>query len=468
MLSPSLEDRFADALGALLPAGAKRLLLACSGGSDSSALAALTAAAAPVLGLEVLLVHCDHGLREGSAAEADAVRALGARLGLAVHALALEIPATGNREQAARRARYAALGELAAQLGAEALLTGHTADDRAETLWLWFLRGTGPAGLSPLPASRLLHPGSPLLVLRPLLGFRRAELQEHLRGLGIPWLEDPSNADLSLRRNRVRQRLLPALAAEYGIDPTRNALGLAGQMGELLAYLDAELAARGLGEEALAGRRWDRQRLAALPPVLARRCLSELLARHGLYRGWAVDRLLLHLKSPRMRGIVELTEGWQIVFGEQTLALEQPAPGAGSLPQLESAEVGLPLPAGEDARLVLGGGWTLVLARRQGNPGPPASADSAIFDAELLAEPLRLERPRRGQRLRPLGVAGSRLLSDLFIDRKVPRALRAGWPLLLDAEDRLLWVPGLARGEAAPVGPQTRRCLCLDLEPPSA
>ncbi len=470
-LNPSLEARFADALGALLPPGAGRLLLACSGGSDSSALAALTAAAAPALGLSADIAHCDHGLREGSAAEAVSVRALGARLGLPVHALTLEIPATGNREAAARRARYAALGDLAARVGVQALLTGHTADDRAETLWLWLLRGTGPAGLSPLPASRPLRPGSSLLVLRPLLGFRRAELQDYLRERDLPWLEDPSNADLSLRRNRVRHRLLPALAADYGIDPTGNALGLAEQMGELIAFLDAELAARGLGPEVLAGRSWDRQLLASQPPVLARRCLGELLARHGLLRGWAVERLLQHLKTPAMRGIVELGEGWQIDFAEKTLALEQPGkpvPAAGSPPQLEPAGDGTLLPPDEGARLPLGGGWTLVIARRQGNPGLPAGPNAAVFDADALAEPLRLERPRRGLRIRPLGLGGSRLLSDLFVDRKVPRALRASWPLLVDARGELLWVPGLARGASAPLEPQTKRCLCLDLEPPCA
>ncbi|MBM4119234.1 tRNA lysidine(34) synthetase TilS [bacterium] len=129
------------------------------------------------------------------------------------------------------------------------------------------------------------------------------------------------------------------------------------------------------------------------------------------------------------------------------------------------------LPAAAEARLPLPGGWTLILTRREGNPGPPAAASAAVFDADALAEPLCL-RPvwtlHPGMRIRLLGGPGSRLLSDIFIDRKVPQRWRGGWPLLLDAEDRALWLPGLARGEQAPVGPQTKRCLCLDLEPPAA
>jgi tRNA(Ile)-lysidine synthase len=454
-----------------LPAGAQRVLIACSGGGDSAALAALTAAAAPALGLEIALAHCDHGLREGSAAEAEFVQALGARLGLPVHALSLAIPAGGNLEAAARRARYAALGALAERLGAAALLTGHSADDQAETLWLWLLRGTGPAGLAPLPASRPIRPGAALLVLRPLLGFGREALRDYLRARAIPWLEDPSNADLSLRRNRVRQRLLPGLAAEYGIDPTANALRLGEQMAELLAFLDAELAARGLGEAARRGFTWDRRQLAALPPALARRFLVEALRPRDLTAGPGLDRLLRELRMDQDRGALSLDASWELRFDAEQLTLARPGelpPDAPSRPQLPAAAAGRPLPTDPQARLSLADGWALVLTRRDGNPGPPASARGAVFDAELLAEPLRLERPQAGQRIRPLGLGGSRRLADVFVDLKVPRPLRAGWPLLVDAEGRLIWVPGLLRSDQAPLGPQTRRCLCLDLEPPCA
>jgi tRNA(Ile)-lysidine synthetase-like protein len=474
-LNPSLEARFAEALRGLLPDGARRLLVACSGGGDSAALAALTAAAAPALGLETALAHCDHGLRVGSAAEADAVRALGARLGLPVHALSLAIPAGGNLEAAARRARYAALGELAESLGAAAILTGHSADDLAETLWLWLLRGTGPTGLSPLPASRPIRPGSALLVLRPLLGFRREALRDYLRAGAIPWLEDPSNADLDLRRNRVRHRLLPGLAADYGIDPTGNALRLGAQMAELLAFLDAELAARGLDEAALAASAWSQPLLAGLPPVLARRFLSQALALRGLFAPHVVDRALGGLGAPHdfVSLGVDRAGQWELALDGTQVELVRlgDASLTPQVPQIDwESRATITLPAATDARLPLGGGWTLRLERRAGNPGPPTRAGSAVFDAELLAEPLRLVAGGAvaGRRIRLLGGPGSRLVSDVFIDRKVPRRWRAGWPLLLDAQDHLLWVPGLARGEQAPVGPQTQRCLCLDLEPPSA
>lgn len=475
MANIELQSRYDEALRALVPETPGLLLVACSGGADSSALALLTAAAAPTLGFTAQLAHCDHGLREGSAAEADAVRALGVRLGLPVHALTLEIPAAGNREAAARSARYAALGQLAERLGATAILTGHSADDQAETLWLWLLRGTGPTGLAPLPASRPLRAGSPLRVLRPLLGFRREELRDVLRAQGIAWLEDPSNADLALRRNRVRHRLLPGLAAEYGVDPTANALRLGEQMAELFSYLDSELAARGFGEETLAATTWSQPQLAALPPVLARRFLSQLLLRRGLFSARAVEMTLQRLGAPRDFWSLgfDPESGWDLTLDGSHMELlcagDLAAPPP--VPQLGfGEEPPIPLPMASEARLALPGGWSLRLARQEGNPGPPASAREAVFDADALAEPLSLQPAWRqpGMRMRLLGGPGSRLLSDIFIDRKVPQRWRGGWPLLLDAEGRALWLPALARGEQAPVGPQTKRCLCLDLEPPSA
>ncbi len=211
--------------------------------------------------------------------------------------------------------------------------------------------------------------------------------------------------------------------------------------------------------------------LAGLPPVLLRRFLVERLRPFGVPRAAALARVVQYLREGRTRGSVALRGDLQLAFARETVTIEQRGqldPRTFRAPQLPLGDLGLSIPVEPQASLRLANGWTLSARREEGSPQPPWHTTSAVFDAEALAEPLHLERPQAGQRLRPLGLAGSRLLSDVFVDRKVPRALRAGWPLLVDAQDRLLWVPGLARGEQAPVGPQTRRCLCLDLEPPCA
>ena len=440
------------------------MLIACSGGGDSVALAALVAEA----GLDAELVHLDHGWREDSAVEGDFVRELGGRLGLPARSERLELPEGGNREAVAREARYEALARIAAEVGAGAVLTGHTAEDRAETLWLWLLRGTGPGRLAPMPASRPILPGSDILLVRPLLAFRREELRDLLRERGLRWLEDPSNAELDLRRNRVRHRLLPFLAEEFGVDPTAGAARLAERMGEILEHLDLELAARGLDPTAT---RHDRAALAALPPALGRHFLHGLLRCHGEPDAEAVERLLAHLGRADTGAVLQLPGGLSARLEPGELVLEATgatAPAPESLPQAAVPPGGLELPIDRDVDLPLPGGWILRVRRLEGAAEPPPHARTARFDLDALAAPLRLANPSPGMRIRLLGGPGEGKLSDLFIDRKVPRPYRAAWPLLLDREDRLLWAPALGRSELAPLVRSTRRTLCLDLEPGSA
>nr|WP_218885719.1 tRNA lysidine(34) synthetase TilS [Kineococcus aurantiacus] len=180
------------------------VLVACSGGADSLALAAATAFETDRAGL----VTVDHGLHPGSAAVARRVLEQGRALGLhPVRAERVAVGRTGGPEAAARTARYAALERAARQEGAVAVLLAHTLDDQAETVLLGLARGSGTRSLAGMPAVRgLFH--------RPLLGVPRAVVRAACDGLE-PW-EDPANADPALTRSRVRHDLLPALEAGLG------------------------------------------------------------------------------------------------------------------------------------------------------------------------------------------------------------------------------------------------------------
>ncbi|MEE6294508.1 tRNA lysidine(34) synthetase TilS [Georgenia wangjunii] len=203
-----------------LPAGAL-VLVACSGGADSLALAAATAFVAPRAGLRAGSVTVDHGLRPGSGAEASATAQACGRLGLApalVREVVVPPVGAGGPEAAARTVRYAALSAAAEELGAAAVLLGHTLDDQAETVLLGLARGSGARSLAGMAPRRDL-------LRRPLLGLRRGETEAVCRTLGLDHVEDPSNsadgpwraADGSaLRRAAVRERVLPALAAALG------------------------------------------------------------------------------------------------------------------------------------------------------------------------------------------------------------------------------------------------------------
>jgi tRNA(Ile)-lysidine synthase len=237
---------------------------AVSGGGDSLALLALACAA----GCEVTAIHVDHGLRPGSAGEADVVEAAADRFGARFRSLRVQVALGPNLEERAREARYAALPPGVA--------TGHTADDLAETVLLNLLRGAGLDGLAPM--LRGDH-----RVVRPLLALRRAETAALCRGLGLEPVADPSNADPAFVRNRIRHELLPVLDAIADRDVGAVLARQAGLLRDDADLLDA-LA------EALDPA--DARALAAAPVPLARRAVRRLLGGDHPPDAAGVERVL--------------------------------------------------------------------------------------------------------------------------------------------------------------------------------
>jgi tRNA(Ile)-lysidine synthase len=185
------------------------VVVACSGGPDSTAMLDALARLAPPRGLRLHVAHVDHGLREGSADEAEVVAAAAARHGLPFSALTAGVAASGSSLQdRARDARHLALRELAAGAGATAIALGHTADDQAETVLMRALSGATPRGLAAMGD----RTGA---LARPLLRAWRADVTAYCSALGLATLEDPSNADPRFLRARVRHELLPALEAVF-------------------------------------------------------------------------------------------------------------------------------------------------------------------------------------------------------------------------------------------------------------
>ncbi len=289
-------------------AAGRLVLAACSGGSDSLALAAALAHEAPRLGLRGGGVTIDHGLQQGSADRAGRVQAVLAGLGLdPVHRIAVTVaaqPGHGGPEAAARTARYAALEQAAQQSGAVAVLLGHTQDDQAETVLLGLARGSGARSLAGMPAQRGLF-------RRPLLGVSRATLREACQALQLdPW-DDPHNADPAYARARVRHQVMPALEKALGPGVAAALARTAAQLGEDSAALDAiaqaearRLASPGPDGAGLAA--LDVAGLAALPLAVRARVLrlaalaagcpgGSLAARHieaadALVTGWHGQR----------------------------------------------------------------------------------------------------------------------------------------------------------------------------------
>ncbi len=278
------------------------VLVACSGGADSLALAAAAAFVAPRSGRVAGLVTVDHGLQTGSAERAEAVARWAEQAGLSpVEVVRVEVAGRpGGPEAAAREARYQALVEAAGRHGAAALLTGHTRDDQAETVLLALARGAGPRGLAGMPVTRDLG-GVPLV--RPLLEISREQTRAACAALRLtPW-QDPHNLDPAYARSRVRAQLLPALVRTLGpgvVDNLARTARLVAADNAVLDELaeDALLAARhpdgGLAIKSLADlagavrgrvlRVWAHE-LGSPPAALSHRHIAALDALVTAWRG---------------------------------------------------------------------------------------------------------------------------------------------------------------------------------------
>ncbi len=188
---------------ALAPRGA-RVLVAVSGGPDSMALLHVLSLLRAKGGFGLFAHGVDHGLREAAAAEIDLAERFARSVDVPFARTHVRVAAGSNLQARAREARWAALRTAASRVGADRIATGHHADDRAETLLIRILRGTGPRGLAVLPP----RDGDRI---RPLFRARRADVEAHVARHRLPHVLDPSNRDPRFLRSRVRHEVLPLL-----------------------------------------------------------------------------------------------------------------------------------------------------------------------------------------------------------------------------------------------------------------
>jgi tRNA(Ile)-lysidine synthase len=314
-----------EPIAAALAEGAARLgvsdgaviILAVSGGPDSTALLHGAAALASTHGWRLTVGHLDHALRPTSADEAAAVASSAARLGLPAEVRRSDVAALAasehrSMEDAGRQARYRFLEDLAAAHGPEALVaTAHTADDVAETILLRLARGSGLRGLRGIPARR----GR---IVRPLLHVRRAELRAALDAAGVSYVTDPSNTDLAHARNRVRAELLPALERlnPAAVDALTRFGRLAADDDDLLdAVAAAELARR--RDVADGSIDWHNPPARALGRRILRLAIGEPAP-----SAERIDALLDAAEGPRGGVTIELGAGRKASVRERQIRLE--------------------------------------------------------------------------------------------------------------------------------------------------
>jgi tRNA(Ile)-lysidine synthase len=281
--SPDPFDRVAAVVAAqvsaVLPDGAP-LLLACSGGLDSTV---LLHALAGTGRWRLSCAHVHHGLSPNAETWAQHCAAEAASLGLpfALHRVEVALDSPDGIECAAREARYRVLDAQALSQGAAALLTAHHADDQAETLLHNLVRGAGLMGLAGMPAWRPSAPGRPAQ-LRPMLALSRSVLEAAARARGLSWVEDESNADTRYARNYLRAEVMPVLSSRW----SRTAETLAGaarRLAEAQGLLDglADADASALAVTTAWGQGWSIDGLRALEPARQRNLLRRFLRLQG-------------------------------------------------------------------------------------------------------------------------------------------------------------------------------------------
>ncbi len=271
-LTPAMADVRRAVRSALPDSGL--VLVALSGGPDSLALASALAFEGSRAGLETGAVVVDHQLQPGSDAVAEQAAQQARDLGLGhVRVVQVTVAGPGGPEASARDARYSALSSVAAELGAVAVLLGHTLDDQAETVLLGLARGSGSASLQGMARVTGLY-------RRPLLGIRRSTTVQACADAGLePWI-DPHNSDAAYTRVRVRSAVLPVVEAELGPGVAEALARTAEQLREDSEALDAfaEEVAEDLAEHIDAGISLPVVALAANPPALRQRLIRYVVS----------------------------------------------------------------------------------------------------------------------------------------------------------------------------------------------
>jgi tRNA(Ile)-lysidine synthetase-like protein len=473
----------------LIPGGAT-VLVGVSGGPDSMALLALLRSLAPSQDWRIEVAHLDHRLRGGSAADAAFVDHAAAQMGLRAVLAARDVAELGAQrgwslEVSGRQARYAFLARVAADEGADVVAVAHHADDQVETVLMNIVRGAGLTGLAGMDArshyplradeivslERMREPvatGWPPPLVRPLLDFRKQELVAFLARNEIAYREDPTNADMGFLRNRIRHQILPLL--EEANPRVREAILRTAALarddrdfigGEVdAAWSRVVTEAEGRLEFAIVP--WE-DLSPALQRRLLRRAVGQLRDDREVGLGH-IEAAREHASSGATGSAIGLPGGLRLTRSYTTFELVDarasiPRPGLTAETRPLEAPVDIDLP----------GGWRLRVTRRTRLPADPAAGSSrwqVVIDAAAgVRMGIRGRRP--GDSLEPMGMGGRhKSLQDLFVDARVPRHLRAGWPVIV-ADDDVLWVPGLRMDARARVRPGTTEVLEISVTPPA-
>lgn len=453
----------------------EHLLVAVSGGPDSVALLTVLASLATPLRLKLTAIHINYGLR-GEESEEDArfVVSTCKELGVPLTCKRVDLSGTSPQfrgaslQMRAREARYEMFRRTAAAVGAGKIALGHTADDHAETLMLWVLRGAGSAGLAGIPPVR------DGVYVRPLFDIGRVEVLSYLEAKGRAFRTDSSNLKPVYLRNRIRHELMPLLKQ---FNPsllaalTQQSIILRDEH-QWFEHSVATWAQAHLSQERDGSLTSSCPAMLKLPLAVQRRVIRHVVRQvTGSVQGVAfgvveeIIRKIVHGRvgaSMVLRGVLIVREHERIRFSPDRVMrgctgdAERTGMGeAVEVPLCIPSVVSWP-PTGQIVRLTLAKLW---------KDGKPVGRHVARFDADQFAHRLVLRSWKPGDWFCPRGMGGRRKkLSDYFSDIKLPREQRSRVPVLV-APDGILWVVGHRADHRFGVTAATRRMLTVEVGP---
>ena len=430
-----------------------KMLLAISGGVDSMVLCDFILAQKERLSLTLLICHVHHGIR-GEEADRDAafVRAYCEDQQLPYQIVYCDVPAYAFKhklsiETAARKLRYDALTTIADAMGESVLIvTAHHQQDQVETIFDRFLRGTGSKGLRGM---NLLRDVGKHRLYRPFLDVNKKEIMAYARQRGIDFQEDSSNTDLMYRRNRLRHETLPQLRAMYNENLDTTIVRMAEILRDEDEYLDQ------LTQQVIQTHFFLREdhafcsieRFAALPYALQRRCIKLVL--EYLDHREKVD--FEHIEGVRF--LIAHRSGTSFDVGGGLRAWREHDWHYIVSPTFVQRlnEAWEPMTLGKSSFFFLPQKkWEIRTDKQPFPRGQKHSLWEAWFSLPC-DEELCLRPTQEGDRIEPLGMMGSKLLSDLFIDAKLPKHRRIHYPVIT-FNGKILWVPGFVRSRHQLVG----------------
>ncbi len=470
----------------LWPPGESAAVLACSAGLDSNTLAHLLGPLLQARGHRVALAHINHGWRgEASERDALAVEALATALGvefLGGRGGGRDAPRRGElgQEGAARAERRQFLRACAGELKASTIYLAHHRDDHVETLLL-----RAEDGAEPKRNCGLFSRKGPWF--RPLLPWGRSDLLRLAQSAGWTWCEDATNGDLRFARNRIRHEVIPQLREESPealralLDSARVAQvaraeqleqvrGVWGRVVSMGPFGPVEEAgAPGSEVDAQAARSCRclvRAALAALDDDLAILLLQHLLppaqSDGRLPSRVALGALLELCRRPPGRArLFDLGAGWtaRILNEAVEIAPESLGLEAGVLSDSPVSGPSSPIPT--DPPVLVHRFVLAKEARRLLQVGKGAGRSFAIFDADTVQPPFRFVPCGSGRKMQPWGMQGRKSLRNLLAEAGIPRPQRAAWPVAVDAEGRVLWLPQIRASEHGSLQRASRRAVLL-------